>query len=155
MKTTLIAMGNRMEPWVNDGFAFYQKRLPLAFSLDLKEIPLQKRTPKSFTPSILDAEGELMLNAVPRGDIIIALDARGTLFDSNQLAREFKKFQEQSQNLTLLVGSPEGMPSACLDKAQQRWSLSPMIFPHPLVRLVIAEAIYRSWCIINNHPYHK
>lgn len=155
MKITLIAMGQKMEPWVNEGFAFYQKRLPSSFSLTLKEIPLQKRTPKSFIPPILEEEGLMMLNAVPRGDSIIALDARGTLFDSETLARELKKFQEKSQHISLFIGSPEGMPPACLEKAQQHWSLSHLTLPHPLVRLFVVEAIYRSWCIIQNHPYHK
>lgn len=155
MKITLVAMGTRMESWVTEGFSFYQKRLPNSFDLLLKEIPLIKRSPKSFIPPILEEEGSLMLNAVPRGDTIIALDAQGTLFSSENLAKQLKQFQDSSQNISLLIGSPEGMPSVCLEKAQQRWSLSRMTLPHPLVRLFIAEAVYRSWCIIQNHPYHK
>lgn len=155
MKITLIAMGQRMEPWVNEGFAFYQKRLPSSFSLTLKEIPLLKRTPKSFIPPILEEEGLAMVNAVPRGDTVIALDAKGTLFNSEALAKKFHYFQEKSQNITLFIGSPEGMPSICSERAQQHWSLSHMTLPHPLVRLFVAEAVYRSWCIINHHPYHK
>ncbi len=155
MKITLVAMGQRMEPWVNDGFLFYQKRLSASFSLTLKEIPLIKRTPKSFIPPILEEEGNLMINAVPKGDTIIALDSRGTQFTSENLATQFKKFQDSSQNISLFIGSPEGMPPACLEKAQQHWSLSNLTLPHPLVRLFVVEAIYRSWCIIQNHPYHK
>lgn len=155
MKITLIAMGQRMESWVQEGFLFYQKRFPSAFSLSLKEIPLVKRTPKSFIPPILEEEGKAMLNALPHGDTVIALDARGTSFTSEKLAEKLQKFQDSSQNISLLIGSPEGMPPACLERADQRWSLSPLTLPHPLVRLMIAEALYRSWCIINNHPYHK
>lgn len=155
MKITLIAMGQRMEPWVNEGFLFYQKRLPASFSLTLKEIPLVKRSPKSFIPPILEEEGLAMINAIPRGDTVIALDAQGTLFSSEQLAKQFQQFQDSSQNVSLLIGSPEGMPPACLEKANQHWSLSKMTLPHPLVRLFVAEAIYRSWCINQNHPYHK
>jgi 23S rRNA (pseudouridine1915-N3)-methyltransferase len=155
MKITLIAMGQRMEPWINEGFTFYQKRLPAAFNLTLKEIPLLKRSPKSYIPSILEEEGTLILNAIPKGNTIIALDAKGTLFDSEDLAKQFKQFQDRSQNISLLIGSPEGMPVACHEKAEQHWSLSKMTLPHPLVRIFLAEAVYRSWCIIQNHPYHK
>lgn len=155
MKITLIAMGNRMEAWVTAGFVFYQKRLPPGFSLTLKEIPLVKRTPKSFIPPILEAEGIAMLNAIPPGDTIIALDAGGKSFSSEKLAEQWQHFQDTSQNISLLIGSPEGMPPACLEKAHHRWSLSPLTLPHPLVRLVIAEAIYRSYCILQHHPYHK
>ena len=148
-------MGQKMESWVNEGFLFYQKRLPSTFSLALKEIPLIKRTANSFIPRVLEEEGTAMLNAVPRGDTIIALDARGTLFNSETLAQQFLQFQNKSQNITLFIGSPEGMPPACLQQAKQHWSLSQMTLPHPLVRLFVAEAIYRSWCIMNHHPYHK
>lgn len=148
-------MGQRMASWVNEGFVFYQKRLPSTFSLTLKEIPLVKRTSSSFIPAILEEEGQLMLNAVPRGDIIMALDARGTLFNSETLAKQLHQYQDQSHHVTLLIGSPEGMPPACLAKAQQHWSLSHLTLPHPLVRLFVAEAVYRSWCIIHHHPYHK
>lgn len=155
MKITLIAMGQRMEPWVQEGFLFYQKRFPASFSLLIKEIPLIKRTPKSFIPSILDEEGKAMLSALPQGDRVIALDAQGQSFHSEALAQKLEKFQDASQNISLLIGSPEGMPPACLERAEQRWSLSSLTLPHPLVRLVVAEALYRSWCILNHHPYHK
>lgn len=155
MKITLIAMGQRMESWVTEGFLFYQKRLPASFQLILKEIPLIKRTAKSFIPPILEEEGNMMLQAVPRYDTLIALDAKGTSLHSEALAQQLRQFSEQGQNISLLIGSPEGLSPQCLEKAQQRWSLSPLTLPHPLVRLCIAEAIYRSWCIIHQHPYHK
>jgi 23S rRNA (pseudouridine1915-N3)-methyltransferase len=155
MKITLIAMGQRMEPWIQEGFSFYQKRFPPSFSLILKEIPLLKRTPKSFIPPILEEEGKAMLSAIPQGDTVIALDAKGTLFDSEKLAQKLQHFQDTSQNISLLIGSPEGMPQACSARADQQWSLSPLTLPHPLVRLMITEALYRSWCILNHHPYHK
>ncbi len=155
MKITLIAVGQRMEPWIQEGFSFYQKRFPPSFNLILKEIPLLKRTSKSFLPPLLEEEGKAMLNAIPQGDTIIALDSRGTTFTSEKLAQKLQQYQDASQNISLLIGSPEGMPPACLERAEQRWSLSSLTLPHPLVRLMIAEALYRSWCILNHHPYHK
>lgn len=155
MKITLIAMGQRLESWVQEGFLFYQKRFPSSFSLSLKEIPLLKRTPKSFIPPILEEEGKLMLNAVSPGDTVIALDVKGLSLTSEKLAQKLQQFQDRGQNISIFIGSPEGMPPACLAKADQHWSLSPLTLPHPLVRLLLAEALYRSWSIINNHPYHK
>jgi 23S rRNA (pseudouridine1915-N3)-methyltransferase len=155
MKITLIAMGQRMEPWVQEGFLFYQRRFPASFSLTLKEIPLLKRTPKSFIPPILEEEGKLMLSAIPSGDAVIALDVKGLSLSSEKLAQKLQHFQDSGQNITIFIGSPEGMPPACLSRAEQHWSLSPLTLPHPLVRLMVAEALYRSWSIINNHPYHK
>ena len=137
-----------MESWVQEGFLFYQKRFPASFNLSLKEIPLLKRTPKSFIPPILEEEGLAMLNAIPHGDTVIALDAKGALCDSEKLAQKLQKLQDASQNISLLIGSPEGMPPACSARADQQWSLSPLTLPHPLVRLMVAEALYRSWCIL-------
>ena len=141
MKITLIAMGQRLEPWIQEGFLFYQKRFPPSFSLALKEIPLQKRSPKSFIPPILDEEGKAMLQAVPQGDTVIALDVKGTSFTSEKLAQKLQQFQDAGQNITVFIGSPEGMPKACLARAEQHWSLSSLTLPHPLVRLIVPEAL--------------
>ena len=155
MKITLIAMGQRMEPWVEEGFLFYQRRFSPSFSLALKEIPLLKRTPKSIISPILEEEGKMMLKAVPPSDSLVALDVKGTSLTSEKLAQKIQQFQDAGKNISLLIGSPEGMDPGCLAQAEQSWSLSPLTLPHPLVRLMVAEALYRSWCIMNNHPYHK
>jgi len=156
MKITLIAMGDRMDSWVETGFLSYQKRLPSNFSLTLKAIPLLNRSPKMPIAPLLEAEGRSMLEAVPRNDKIIALDAKGKSFESSEaMAKQWEQFLKEGFNISLLIGSPEGFSPECLKQAHQRWSLSPLTFPHPLVRLFVAEAIYRSWCIIHHHPYHK
>ena len=96
-----------------------------------------------------------MLAAMPKGSHTIALDVAGRAWRTEQLSEQLANWMAQGQNLNLLVGGPEGLAEAALGKAQQLWSLSPLTLPHPLVRIVVAEQLYRAWSILRNHPYHR
>jgi 23S rRNA (pseudouridine1915-N3)-methyltransferase len=155
MKITLIAVGAKMPRWVTEAYTEYVKRLPPEFSMRLVEIPAYKRTIKADIKRLILKEGEQVCAAIPRDDYIIALTERGRLWNTQELAVQLSMWRQMRQNLSLLIGGPEGLAQECLDKAHFQWSLSPLTWPHPLVRVMIAEQIYRAWTIVANHPYHR
>ena len=96
-----------------------------------------------------------MLAAIPSADKVIALEVTGKALSTSQLASQLQDWQREGDNISLLVGGPDGLAPECLSRAQQQWSLSALTLPHPLVRVVLAEQLYRAWAINNNHPYHR
>ena len=119
------------------------------------EIPAEKRSVNADLKRITEREGEKMLQIIKPAHHIVALDVKGKLWTTEQLAEQLVHWQQSGRHIDLLVGGPEGLAPACLQKAHQTWSLSPLTFPHILVRLIIAEQIYRAWSILNQHPYHR
>jgi 23S rRNA (pseudouridine1915-N3)-methyltransferase len=124
--------------------------------LHLTEIPLKKRTKNTDIARIQRQEEEAMLAVmtVPTHHVV-ALDERGQLWNTVQLSKQLEYWLEQYHTVTLLVGGPEGLSTTCLQRAQQRWSLSTLTLPHPLVRIIVAEQLYRAWSLLNHHPYHR
>ncbi len=155
MKIHLIAVGERMPGWVQQGYQEYARRLPGECALRLTEIPADKRGKKADIPRILRKEGERMLAAVPPGSRVGALEVTGQAWSTEQLSQRLDRWMVEGRDLALLVGGPEGLSPQCLAAAEFRWSLSPLTLPHPLVRVVVAEAIYRAWSLLRNHPYHR
>ncbi len=155
MQIHLVAVGQKMPDWVNEGYTEFAKRLPRECRLKLHEIAAGKRTKNSDIKRILQREGERMVAAIPKGCLVIALDVKGESWSTQKLSSKIEQWQHGGQDVALLVGGPEGLAPACLDRAQQSWSLSPLTLPHPLVRIVIAEQIYRAWAILAGHPYHR
>jgi 23S rRNA (pseudouridine1915-N3)-methyltransferase len=155
MQVHLIAVGNKMPPWVTQGYAEYAKRLPPECQLRLVEIPPGRRS-KNRDPSraILD-EGERLLAALPRSALVLALDIRGNAWNTEQLAQRLQGWLGDGRDVALLVGGPDGLSPDCLARAEQRWSLGPLTLPHPLVRVLVAEQLYRAWSILRRHPYHR
>lgn len=155
MRINLVAMGTRMPDWVTIGYQEYAKRLPHECSLHLIEIPANKRSKNCDIPRILQDEGKRMLAATPNNNRIVALDVQGQSWNTATLAQQLQKWQHDGRDISLLVGGPEGLAPECLANAEQKWSLSPLTFPHPLVRIIVAEQIYRAWSLLKGHPYHK
>ena len=155
MKLQLIAVGRKMPGWVDAGFEDYARRMPTECSLSLTEIPARARGKNAPVESILEKEGQQMLAAVPRGNGLIALDVRGQAWSTEALSRRLQGWMDSGRNYSLLIGGPEGLHAACLDAADIRWSLSPLTFPHPLARVIVAEQLYRAWSLLKNHPYHR
>ena len=151
----MLAVGNKMPAWVSSGFEEYQKRFPRDMSLDLVEITPQKRGKKAELGKIKNQEGEALLAAVPKGNRIVTLEVHGRPWTTPQLAQQMAGWQMDGRNVSLLIGGPEGLSDACLAAAEQRWSLSPLTLPHPIVRVIVAESLYRAWSLNNNHPYHR
>jgi len=144
-----------MPHWVEQGYAEYAKRLPKACELCLKEIPAGKRGKNSDIQRIINREGEQMLAAIPARSMVISLDSQGKPWSTVELSRNLKTWLASGQNLALLIGGPEGLADEVKIRAQQSWSLSNLTFPHPIVRVLVAEQIYRSWSLLQNYPYHR
>jgi 23S rRNA (pseudouridine1915-N3)-methyltransferase len=155
MRVYLIAVGTRLDDWVQQGYAEFAKRLPAECALELIEIPAGKRGKSADIKRIVREEGEKMLAALPKGVHVVALDAGGRQWSTEELAGQLNDWLLQGRDIALLVGGPEGLSDACKNRAQATWSLSKLTLPHPLVRIVVAEQIYRAWSILKNHPYHR
>jgi 23S rRNA (pseudouridine1915-N3)-methyltransferase len=155
MQIHIIAVGERMPAWVEEAYAEYARRLPREFRLHLREIPAGRRTKGADLARLTRAEGERQLAAVPAGSRIVALDRSGREFDTEALAAGLEHQRAAGQDLALLIGGPEGLAPACLAAAHERWSLSRLTFAHPVVRVVLAEQLFRAWSIISKHPYHR
>ena len=155
MKIQLIAVGTRMPDWVTTGFEEYQRRFPRDLPLELVEIPAGKRGKNADIARILQKEGELTLAACAKGARIVTLDIPGKPWTTPQLAQQLEAWKQDGRDVALLIGGPEGLAPECKALAEQRWSLSPLTMPHPLVRIVVAESLYRAWSLTTNHPYHR
>ncbi len=155
MKLHLITIGTRMPAWVQQGFAEYAGRMPPECPLLLKELPAGRRGKGADTKRIVAEESQRLLAAVPKGARVVLLDVEGRLHDTLGVARRLSEWMMEGRDTALLVGGPEGVDAACRQRADERWSLSPLTFPHPLVRVILAEQLYRAWSLLHNHPYHR
>jgi 23S rRNA (pseudouridine1915-N3)-methyltransferase len=155
MRLTVIAVGTRMPAWVEQGVAEYGKRLPRELQLRWKEIPLGHRGKGADPAPARRRESEAVLKAVPAGDRIIALDVAGRQRSTEALATDLERWLMSGDDFSLLIGGPDGLSRDCLALAEQRWSLSELTLPHPLVRIILVEQLYRAWTITVKHPYHR
>lgn len=155
MKYHLIAVGQRVPDWIGQGYHEFAKRLPAEYRLTLIEIATSKRHKNSDAKRLLEREGKQMLAAIPKTSVVIVLDVKGQQWTTEQLANRVAAWQLDGRDITFLVGGPDGLAPECLARAQYSWSLSPLTFPHALVRVMIAEQLYRAWSINNEHPYHR
>jgi len=155
MQINLITVGSRMPGWVQQGYDEYAKRLPRECELVLKEVAPGKRGKNSDVARIVKDEGDRMQAAIPQGAHIVTLDMPGKPWTTPELALAMQRWMACGQNVALLIGGPEGLSDSAKQLARESWSLSRLTFPHPLVRIVVAEQLYRAWSIIHNHPYHR
>jgi len=155
VKFRLLTITHKTPAWIQEGYEEYAKRLPASCALELVEIPAEKRTANADLKRIMEREGEKMLSRIMPDHLVIALDVKGKMWTTEQLAAHVAEWQQQGSNVDLLVGGPEGLSPACLQKAKLSWSLSPLTFPHIIVKLIVAEQIYRAHTILNGHPYHR
>jgi 23S rRNA (pseudouridine1915-N3)-methyltransferase len=155
MQIHLISVGNRMPGWVKQGYDEYAKRLPRECELLLKEIPPGQRGKNCDVSRIVREEGERMNAAIPLGSHIVALDLSGKSLATPELAIALSRWQEIGKTLSLVVGGPDGLAESVKARASEFWCLSHLTFPHPLVRIIVAEQLYRAWSILQNHPYHR
>ncbi|MBE0470334.1 MAG: 23S rRNA (pseudouridine(1915)-N(3))-methyltransferase RlmH [Methyloprofundus sp.] len=155
MQIHVITIGQKMPGWVKQGYDEYAKRMPRECELVLKEIPAGKRGKNSDVNRIVRDEGARMLAALPKSCLIVTLDIPGKLWTTPNLSEAMRGWLDSGQDVALLIGGPEGLADSVKQAANQSWSLSKLTLPHPLVRIVVAEQIYRAWSIINNHPYHR
>ncbi|MEN9464557.1 MAG: hypothetical protein RL217_738, partial [Pseudomonadota bacterium] len=155
MKLRLLAVGQKMPSWVEEGYSEYAKRLPLDCTIELVEIPSGHRAKNTSKEKAMQQEAEAIKKALRPSDHVVALEVLGKNWSTETLADNLKRWRMQGGDVALLVGGPDGMTDEILALAKERWSLSALTLPHPLVRIVLAEQLYRAWSILQNHPYHK
>ncbi len=155
MRIKLIAVGSRMPRWVEEGWQEYAKRLPAELPLELVEVPLGTRGKNADVTRLIRQEGEAMLAKVQPGERIVTLEVEGRPWSTEQLAAELERWRLEARTVNLMVGGPEGLAPEVRARAEQRWSLSPLTLPHPLVRILVGEQLYRAWTVLSGHPYHK
>lgn len=152
VRITLLTIGKKMPAWINDGYREYAKRLSGNCRLELVELAQSK-----MGDAVLQKrkEGQALLDHLPAGNHVVALDNRGSSWDTPATAQQLQRWKALGCDITLMIGGPEGLSDECLDRANQSWSLSQLTFPHPLVRVIVAEQLYRAESILRNHPYHR
>ncbi len=155
MKCRLIAAGTRLPDWVNSGFREYQKRLRSPLVLELHEIPVATRRAGETPQRAIQREGADMLAALGKDDYVVALEITAKAMNTEQLSAWLAERMRDGRSLALLIGGPDGLSPQCCERADQSWSLSPLTLPHALVRVVVAEQLYRATSLLAGHPYHR
>lgn len=155
MKCRLIAAGTRLPEWVNSGFLDYQKRLRTPLVLELHEISVAPRRAGDNPRRAIEREGADMLAAVGKEDYVVALEVAGKTMTTEQVSRWLSERLSDGRRLALLIGGPDGLAAECRERADLSWSLSALTLPHALVRVVVAEQIYRAMSLLAGHPYHR
>ena len=155
MQIHLIAVGTRMPAWVTAGYQDYARRLPRECALRLVEIPPGRRSKTRPAAQAVEEEGRRMLAAIPQDCLVVALEVTGRSWKTQTLASRLQEWMLSGRDIVLLIGGPDGLSGDCRQRADLRWSLSALTLPHALVRVVLAEQLYRAWTIIGGHPYHR
>lgn len=153
MKIRLLCVGTRVPGWVTDGYLDFARRLPRDQALILEEVAATRR--QGDVKRCIDEEGERLLGRVGRDDRVIALDERGAAWSSTALSERLGSWRRDGRDVVLLVGGADGLSQDCRSRAEATWSLSAATLPHALVRVLVAEQIYRAWTLLSGHPYHR
>ena len=153
MKIRMLCVGTRVPAWVTEGYSSFAKRLPRDQALILEEVSATRR--HDDVKRCIAEEGERLLSRVARDDRVIALDEHGAAWSSAALAERLESWRRDGRDVVLLVGGADGLSSGCRDRAEVVWSLSAATLPHALVRVLVAEQIYRAWTLLTGHPYHR
>lgn len=155
MKIKIVAIGKRMPPWITTAYAEYEKRLSHAFQISLHELNLPTRNKNADINKLMQQESDAILNVIAPTDYVIALDEQGKSWTTTQLAMQLDHWQTEQTCVAFLIGGPDGLAAECKQRAQTLWSLSQLTLPHPLVRVLLIEQLYRAYSILQGHPYHR
>jgi len=155
MQLIVAAVGHKMPAWIETGFQEYAKRMPAECRLVLKEIKLVERSSNKNTESVMAQERVRIEAALPKAGRVIALDERGVPLTTQELAQQLSIWQQQGGDVAFVIGGADGLDAEFKQKADMLLRLSNMTLPHGLVRVMLAEQLYRAWSILRNHPYHR
>ena len=154
MRLVVVAVGQRVPDWAATAWDDYAKRFPPELKLELKAVKTEPRASRTLE-QLLAAERERIEAAIPRGAHVVALDERGTALTTKSLAAKLKHWQLQASDVALVIGGPDGLDPAFRAAAHERIRLSDLTLPHAMVRVLLAEQLYRAWSVNANHPYHR
>ena len=155
MHIRLIAVGDRQPSWVDSAFENYVQRLPKQWQFRVDVIATAPRAKKSSAESAKLAEGQKVLAKIKAPECVVVLDERGRQYSSEELSASLDDWQRDGRDLTFVIGGPDGVSEDCMNRANQRWSLSRLTLPHGLARVLFAEQLYRAWTLSTGHPYHR
>lgn len=155
MKLRLLAVGTRMPGWVNEAVETYRKRLPRDFTLEIEEIAAGQRGKGADTARAVALEAKRIRERLRGDELTVALEVKGRAWSTQRLAQEAEGWRLEGRDVALLVGGPDGLAPELSATAERHWSLSPLTLPHPLVRIIVAEQLYRAWTLMVGHPYHR
>ncbi len=155
MEILILAVGTRMPAWVDTAFQEYQKRMPVDAALRLIEIKPEKREGGKTPTQLMQAEAQRIEAVLPRAAFRVALDEKGKQLTSVLLSQHWQQWREQARDLAFIVGGPDGLSPSIKSSADFLWSLSQLTLPHALVRVMLAEQLYRAVSILQQHPYHR
>ena len=155
MKLFIIAVGHKMPDWISAGFGEYAKRMPREAKIELVEIKPEPRTTGKNVPQIMEAEAQRILAAMPQGVLRIVLDEHGAQLTTRQLAGQMQDWMRGGCDVAFIIGGADGLCESVKSSAQQLLALSSMTLPHGMVRVLLAEQLYRAYSLLHNHPYHR
>lgn len=155
MRLRVIAVGTRMPRWVREAFDDYSARLTSGLKLSLVEIEPGARGAGRAAQQAVEAEAQKITTALRKDEYIVALDEHGTGMRTRELSAWLAARMQGGRDVAFIIGGPDGLAAPLLARCDFKWSLSPLTFPHALVRVVLAEQLYRAQSVLNNHPYHR
>lgn len=155
LKIYIVSVGEKMPAWVNEGTQSYLQRIRGNSSANLLEVSAKKRSKNADISRVLQQEGEAILKHVSSDTRLICLDRPGKAYDSMQVAKKIRDWQQLGQAVAFAIGGPEGLDSAVMQRADESWTLSKMTFTHHVARVMLAEQLYRAWSINEGLPYHR
>lgn len=155
LKIKICAVGTRMPAWVNQGCEAYLKRLSGGIHVSINEVALAKRHKNTGSAQLKIEEGNKLLEKLAPRDIVVAMEVTGAAWSTRKLVQQLDGWRHSGSDIALLVGGPDGLAENCRQRANAQWSLSPLTLPHPLVRIILAEQLYRAWSVLQRHPYHR
>ena len=155
MRLCVVAIGQRMPAWVTSGWDEYARRFPRGVTLQLLEVPAIRRGSNADIGAIRRRESEALRATIPASNRIVTLDERGKQWSTLELAAQLRSWMQDGHDISFVVGGPDGIDQDSLGRVDHCWSLGRLTLPHALVRVVLAEQLYRAWAVTQNHPYHR
>ena len=155
MQIRILAVGQKMPGWVEQGCQEYLKRMPRELGVEIIEIPMAQRKGKASANSLKVQEANALQSKIQASDFTIALDERGKQWTSREWGDQLQTWMMNYSRVNLLIGGPDGLSDEVTRDASQTLALGKMTLPHPLVRIVLCEQLYRAWSIVKGHPYHR
>jgi 23S rRNA (pseudouridine1915-N3)-methyltransferase len=155
VKLLIVSVGHKMPGWISDGYTEYAKRMPREAKIELIELKPEPRTTGKTTEQIMEAEAGRILAALPQGALVCALDERGAAWTTRKLADEMTGWMGEGRDVAFIIGGADGLHDTVKRAAHKLLALSALTLPHAMVRVLLAEQLYRAWSLMHNHPYHR